>query len=156
MLIPLLFSKNNMHSFLPVESSQSSDPQVNIPVVEDIGKDGEDAHISQREALSCHVAITHLWNRAKSSEPSNQTEVGREYNRWGTLLHGANDHLQLNTTQTEEKMENRRRRTLVAPLIINLAGDTFFMYPSHSLSSAVRASWRLLIAESCLSPSGTK
>lgn len=61
-----------------MESSQSLDPQVSIPVIEDIGKDGEDGHISQREALSCHVTISHLGNRAKLSEPSNQTEVGRE------------------------------------------------------------------------------
>lgn len=50
----------NMHSFLLMESSPSSDPQDNIPVIEDISKDGEDGYISQGEALSCHVTISHL------------------------------------------------------------------------------------------------
>lgn len=47
---------------MTMESSQSLDPQVSIPVMEDVGKDGEDGQISQREALSCHVTIAHLPN----------------------------------------------------------------------------------------------
>lgn len=149
MVITLLFlKKKNLHSFLPMESSPSSDPQDNIPVIEDISKDGEDGYISQGEALSCHVTISHLWNTAKWSKPTNQPQSGRDCNHWGTLVHGANDHL-------PPKLE-KSWKTGAAPLITDFAGHTFFMYPSHSLSSAVRASWCLLIAESCLSPSGTK